>query len=133
MSKVIVVGGGPAGMFAAYFAAKNGHKVTLLEQNEKLGKKLYITGKGRCNITNASDMEELFKNVCSNPKFLYSAFYSYTNEQVVDFFESYGLRTKVERGNRVFPMSDHSSDVIATLSKALKDVGVEVRLYTKVK
>ena len=133
MSKVIVIGGGPAGMFAAYFAAKNGHKVTLLEQNEKLGKKLYITGKGRCNITNAGDMEELFKNVCSNPKFLYSAFYSYTNDQVVDFFESYGLQTKVERGNRVFPMSDRSSDVIATLTKALKSVGVEVRLFTKVK
>ena len=133
MSKVVVIGGGPAGMFAAYFAAKNGHKVTLLEQNEKLGKKLYITGKGRCNITNASDMEELFKNVCSNPKFLYSAFYSYTNDQVVEFFESFGLQTKVERGNRVFPMSDHSSDVIATLTKALKSVGVEVRLFTKVK
>ena len=132
MSKVVVIGGGPAGIFAAYFAAKNGHKVTLLEQNEKLGKKLYITGKGRCNITNASDMEDLFANVCSNEKFLYSAFYSYTNEQVVDFFENYGLRTKVERGNRVFPVSDHSSDVIATLSKALKDVGVEVKLYTKV-
>lgn len=132
MSKVIVIGGGPAGMFAAYFAAKNGHKVTLLEQNEKLGKKLYITGKGRCNITNASDMETLFANVCSNEKFLYSAFYSYTNEQVIDFFESYGLRTKVERGNRVFPVSDHSSDVIATLAKALKDVNVEVKLYTKV-
>lgn len=132
MSKVIVIGGGPAGMFAAYFAAKNGHQVTLLEQNEKLGKKLYITGKGRCNITNASDMEELFQNVCSNQKFLYSAFYSYTNEQVIDFFESYGLRTKIERGNRVFPVSDHSSDVIATLAKALKDVGVEVKLYTKV-
>ncbi len=132
MSKVIVIGGGPAGMFAAYFAAKNGHKVTLLEQNEKLGKKLYITGKGRCNITNASDMENLFANVCSNEKFLYSAFYSYTNDQVVEFFESYGLRTKVERGNRVFPVSDHSSDVIATLTKALKDVGVEVKLYTKV-
>ena len=132
MSKVVVIGGGPAGMFAAYFAAKNGHKVTLLEQNEKLGKKLYITGKGRCNITNASDMENLFANVCSNEKFLYSAFYSYTNDQVVEFFESYGLRTKVERGNRVFPVSDHSSDVIATLSKALKDVGVDVKLYTKV-
>ena len=132
MSKVIVVGGGPAGMFAAYFAAKNGHKVTLFEQNEKLGKKLYITGKGRCNITNASDMEDLFRNVCSNPKFLYSAFYSYTNDQVVEFFENYGLRTKVERGNRVFPVSDHSSDVIATLTKALKDVGVEIKLYTKV-
>ena len=132
MSKVIVVGGGPAGMFAAYFAAKNGHKVTLLEQNEKLGKKLYITGKGRCNITNAADMEELFRNVCSNSKFLYSAFYSYTNDQVVEFFEENGLRTKVERGNRVFPMSDRSSDVIAALTKALKSVGVEVKLHTKV-
>jgi len=132
MSKVIVIGGGPAGMFAAYFAANNGHKVTLLEQNEKLGKKLYITGKGRCNITNASDMEDLFANVCSNEKFLYSAFYSYTNDQVVEFFENYGLRTKVERGNRVFPVSDHSSDVIATLTRALKDVGVEVKLHTKV-
>lgn len=131
MSKVIVIGGGPAGMFAAYFAAKNGHEVTLLEQNEKLGKKLYITGKGRCNITNASDMEDLFNNVCSNPKFLYSAFYGYTNEQVIDFFESYGLRTKIERGNRVFPVSDHSSDVIATLAKALKDVKVEVCLHTR--
>ena len=133
MSKVIVVGGGPAGMFAAYFAAKNGHAVTLLEQNEKLGKKLYITGKGRCNITNASDMEVLFQNVCSNRKFLYSAFYSYTNEQVIDFFEEHGLQTKIERGNRVFPMSDHSSDVINTLAKALRSVGVEVRLHTKVK
>lgn len=132
MSKVIVIGGGPAGMFAAYFAAKNGHQVMLLEQNEKLGKKLYITGKGRCNITNASEMEEVFNNVCSNPKFLYSAFYSYTNDQVIEFFENYGLRTKVERGNRVFPVSDHSSDVIATLSKALKDVGVEVHLHTRV-
>ena len=132
MSKVVVIGGGPAGMFAAYFAAQNGHEVTLLEQNEKLGKKLYITGKGRCNITNASDMENLFANVCSNEKFLYSAFYSYTNDQVVEFFENHGLKTKVERGNRVFPLSDHSSDVIATLSKALKEVNVEVKLYSKV-
>lgn len=133
MSKVIVVGGGPAGMFAAYFAAKNGHKVTLLEKNEKLGKKLYITGKGRCNITNSSDMEVLFQNVCSNRKFLYSAFYSYTNEQVIDFFEEHGLKTKIERGNRVFPMSDHSSDVISTLAKALRSVGVDVWLHTCVK
>ena len=133
MSKVLVIGGGPAGCFAAYFAAKNGHKVTLLEQNEKLGKKLYITGKGRCNVTNASDMEDLFKQVMSNPKFLYSAFYSYTNQDVMDFFTSYGLELKIERGNRVFPVSDHSSDVIATLNKALKAVGVEVLLHTKVK
>ena len=133
MSKVLVIGGGPAGCFAAYFAAKNGHKVILLEQNEKLGKKLYITGKGRCNITNSSDMEVLFQNVCSNRKFLYSAFYSYTNDQVVEFFESHGLPTKVERGNRVFPVSDRSSDVISALTRALKEVGVEVHLYTKVK
>uniref|UniRef100_UPI0040571DF2 NAD(P)/FAD-dependent oxidoreductase n=1 Tax=Agathobacter sp. TaxID=2021311 RepID=UPI0040571DF2 len=132
MSKVIVVGGGPAGMFAAYFAAKNGHKVTLLEQNEKLGKKLYITGKGRCNITNSSNMEVLFQNVCSNRKFLYSAFYSHTNEQTIDFFEKNGLKTKVERGNRVFPASDHSSDVIHTLAKALRNMDVDVRLNVRV-
>lgn len=132
MSKVLVIGGGPAGCFAAYFAAKNGHDVILLEQNEKLGKKLYITGKGRCNITNSSDMENLFHNVCSNRKFLYSAFYSYTNDQVIDFFESHGLPTKIERGNRVFPLSDRSSDVIQTLSKALKEAGVEICLHTKV-
>ena len=132
MSKVIVIGGGPAGMMAAYAAASVGHKVTLLEQNEKLGKKLYITGKGRCNITNASDMDNLFANVMSNRKFLYSAFYTFDNEQVVNFFEDQGLRTKVERGNRVFPVSDHSSDVIAALSRALKLQGVDVHLHTKV-
>ena len=91
-------------MMAAYAAAESGHAVTLLEQNEKLGKKLFITGKGRCNLTNASDMEQLFANVVSNRKFLYSAFYSYDNEQVISFFESHGMPTKTERGNRVFPM-----------------------------
>lgn len=133
MSKVIVVGGGAAGMFAAYFAAQNGHTVTLLEKNEKLGKKIYITGKGRCNLTNASDMEVLFQNVMSNPKFLYSAFYAYDNQQVMHFFEENGLDIKIERGNRVFPVSDHSSDVIQTLAKALKRIGVVIRLYTEVK
>lgn len=132
MSKVIVVGGGPAGMFAAIAAAENGHKVILLEKNEKLGKKLYITGKGRCNITNAGDMDTLFSNVMTNSKFLYSAFYSYDNQRVIDFFEKNGLRTKIERGNRVFPVSDHSSDVIATLQKVLKDRGVDIRLHTEV-
>ena len=132
MSKVIVIGGGPAGMMAAYAAASAGHKVTLLEQNEKLGKKLYITGKGRCNITNASDMDNLFANVMSNRKFLYSAFYTFDNEQVIAFFEDQGLHTKVERGNRVFPVSDHSSDVIAALNRALKTQGVDVYLQTKV-
>ena len=120
-------------MTAAYAAAESGHAVTLLEQNEKLGKKLFITGKGRCNLTNASDMEQLFANVVSNRKFLYSAFYSYDNEQVISFFESHGMPTKTERGNRVFPVSDHSSDVIAALSAALREQHVEVFLHTKVK
>lgn len=120
-------------MMAAYAAAESGHAVTLLEQNEKLGKKLFITGKGRCNLTNASDMEQLFANVVSNRKFLYSAFYSYDNEQVISFFESHGMPTKTERGNRVFPVSDHSSDVIAALSTALRGQHVEVLLHTKVK
>ena len=119
-------------MMAAYAAAESGHAVTLLEQNEKLGKKLFITGKGRCNLTNASDMEQLFANVVSNRKFLYSAFYSYDNEQVISFFESHGMPTKTERGNRVFPVSDHSSDVIAALSTALRGQHVEVLLHTKV-
>ena len=133
MSRVIVIGGGPAGMFASYFAAKSGHQVFLLEKNEKLGKKLYITGKGRCNITNAADMEELFEAVVSNRKFLYSAFYSFDNQSVMDFFHEYGLETKIERGNRVFPVSDHSADVIKTLENALKEVGVSILLNTKVK
>ena len=132
MSKVLVIGGGPAGMMAAYAAATNGHQVTLLEKNEKLGKKLYITGKGRCNITNACETEELFQAVVSNPKFLYSAFYTFDNHQVIDFFEQHGLATKIERGNRVFPVSDHSSDVISTLQKALRELGVTVRLHTQV-
>ena len=132
MSKVIVIGGGPAGMMAAYAASCQGHAVTVLEQNEKLGKKLFITGKGRCNITNAGDMDNLFANVMSNRKFLYSAFYTFDNEQVLSFFDYQGLRTKVERGNRVFPLSDHSSDVIAALNRALKSQNVDIRLHTKV-
>ncbi len=132
MSKVIVIGGGPAGMMAALAASGNGHEVLLLEKNEKLGKKLYITGKGRCNITNSGDMEDLFANVMTNSKFLYSAFYGYDNLMVMDFFEQEGLAIKNERGNRVFPVSDHSSDVINTLQRALKKAGVEVKLYTEV-
>ena len=119
-------------MFAAIAAAECGHEVTLLEKNEKLGKKLFITGKGRCNITNASDMDNLFSSVMTNSKFLYSAFYAYDNERVIDFFESNGLPTKVERGNRVFPVSDHSSDVIATLQKVLRAKQVQVKLHTEV-
>lgn len=132
MSKVIVVGGGPAGMFAAIAAAEHGHTVILLEKNEKLGKKLYITGKGRCNITNDCDMDHLFSNVVTNAKFLYSAFYTYDNQQVQEFFNKNGCETKIERGGRVFPVSDHSSDVIAALQRVLKQNKVEILLHTKV-
>lgn len=130
---MIVVGGGAAGMMAAVFAARNGQNVQLLEKNEKLGKKLFITGKGRCNITNAADIEDLFTAVISNPKFLYSGFYSFTNQQVIDFFEELGVKTKIERGERVFPVSDHSSDVIAAFSRELKLLGVSVSLHTEVR
>lgn len=133
MSKVIVIGGGASGAVAAIFAARNGHRVELFEKNEKIGKKLFITGKGRCNVTNAGDMDALFDAVKSNPKFLYSAFYSFTNEQAMDFFEELGVRLKVERGNRVFPESDHSSDIIHALKHELEQLGVEIHFCTEVK
>ncbi len=133
MAKIIVIGGGAAGMMAAIIAARNGKEVTVLEQNEKLGKKLFITGKGRCNFTNACDIEDLFGNVISNPKFMYSAFYTFSNDMVMDFFEELGMPYKVERGNRVFPASDHSSDVIKVLEKEMRRLGVVICLNTKVK
>lgn len=120
MGKVLVVGGGAAGMIAAIFSARNGQEVHLFEKNEKLGKKIYITGKGRCNLTNACDMEELLDAVVTNKKFLFSSFYGFTNEETMEFFEELGLQMKTERGNRVFPMSDHSSDVIRVLQEELK-------------
>lgn len=133
MSKVLIIGGGAAGMMAAAFAAKNGNRVEVFEKNEKLGKKLFITGKGRCNITNAADLEDFFPAVSSNPKFLYSAFYSFTNEQVISFFEELGVKTKVERGGRVFPVSDHSSDVIQALKSEMERLGVKINLNAEVK
>lgn len=133
MSKVVVVGGGAAGMMAAYQAAKNGHKVILVDKNEKLGKKIYITGKGRCNLTNAGELEQIFNNIMTNRKFLYSALYSFTNDDVINFFETNGMKTKIERGNRVFPVSDHSSDVISTVAKTLRKNQVDIRLFTPVK
>lgn len=132
MNKVIVVGGGAAGMMAAISAADSGAEVILIEKNEKLGKKVYITGKGRCNITNESDVENLLKNVRSNPKFLYSAFYTFDSYRMMDFLEGEGLKLKTERGNRVFPESDKSSDVIKTLKKALEKRKVKIVLNTKV-
>lgn len=133
MGKVIVIGGGAAGMMAALAAAEKGCRVCLIEKNEKLGKKLFITGKGRCNVTNAGDMETLFANVRANGKFLYSAFYGYDNRRVMDFLEGAGCRLKTERGDRVFPLSDHSSDVISAFAREPKRRGVEILLNTEAK
>lgn len=132
MSKVAVVGGGAAGMMAAISAAGCGHEVTLYEKNEKLGKKVFITGKGRCNLTNACGIDELFSNIVRNPKFTYSAVYTMDNEATMAFFEEHGLRLKKERGNRVFPASDHSSDVIAACRRGLEQAGVEICLNTRI-
>lgn len=132
MKKIAVIGGGAAGMMAAISAAQAGKEVHLYEKNEKLGKKLYITGKGRCNLTNASDMDEVMKNVVTNAKFLYSAFYTMSNDDVIQMFEKAGVQTKVERGNRVFPVSDRSSDVISGLTKLLKKHGVYIHLNTEI-
>ena len=133
MKHIIVVGGGAAGMMAAVSAARAGAEVTLLEKNEKTGKKIYITGKGRCNLTNACEPEEFFQNVISNGKFLYSAFYQMDNRTVMAFFENAGCRLKVERGERVFPVSDHSSDVIGALNRRMEREHVKVCLNTCVK
>ena len=133
MQTVIVVGGGAAGMMAAIKASNSDNKVILIEHNEKLGKKVFITGKGRCNLTNASDIENIFNNIVSNPKFMYSSLYSFTNEDVIELFESHGMKTKVERGNRVFPASDKSSDVIKTLKNILMANNVDIRLNTELK
>ena len=132
MSKVIIIGGGAAGMMAGVFAARNHHEVHILEKNEKLGKKVFITGKGRCNVTNACDTEELFPAMMSNPKFLYSSFYSFTPQDVMEFFEEAGVPLKTERGNRVFPQSDHSSDIIRALERELKKAGAKIHLHTAV-
>lgn len=132
MSRVIVTGGGAAGMMAAYAAAECGHSVLLLEQNEKLGKKIFITGKGRCNVTNACGREKLFESVVSNPKFLYSAFSEFDNKDLMELLSRAGCPLKVERGERVFPVSDHAFDVTAALTRLLKGCGVKVWLRTKV-
>lgn len=130
MSRVAVIGGGPAGILAACTAAENGHEVMLFEKNEKLGKKLYLTGKGRCNLTNAAEVADFFPNIPRNPRFLYSALYGFTNADIIALIEAFGTPTKVERGGRVFPVSDKSSDVIRALTRALEARGVRVRLHS---
>lgn len=132
MGRVIVIGGGAAGMMAAVAAAKTGHSVLLLEKNEKLGKKLYITGKGRCNVTNACEKDKFFENIVSNPKFLYSAFYDCDNKRLMEMITGAGCPLKTERGERVFPVSDHASDITAAFQRLLKQNGVQIRLHTTV-
>lgn len=132
MSKVIIIGGGASGMLAAVIAARNGHEVHLFEKNEKLGKKLYITGKGRCNITNACDVTGLFPNILSNRKFMYSSIYGFSNQAMMELLEELGLKLKIERGDRVFPESDKSSDVISALAREMKRLGVNINLDSKV-
>ena len=131
--KVIVVGGGASGMMCAVLLAQRGAEVTLIEKNEKLGKKLFITGKGRCNLTNNCELQDFFANIVTNSKFMTSALYGFSPKDTIDFFENNGVKLKTERGNRVFPQSDKSSDIIKCLERALREYGVEVKLNTTVK
>lgn len=133
MHKVVIIGGGAAGMMAAYSSAVSNNKVILIEKNEKLGKKIYITGKGRCNLTCSLDKNDFFQNVVTNPKFLFSAINTFSSCDLIDFFEKNGLPLKEERGNRIFPKSDKASDVTKTLEKVLISLGVDIRLNTEVK
>ena len=132
MSNIAVIGAGAAGMMSAILIAEQGHSVTVFEQNERIGKKLYITGKGRCNFTNACSRDNFLSSVISNPRFLYSAYDTMDSEAVIDFFERHGMKTKIERGNRAFPASDKSADVIDTLRDAMRRQGVKVRLRSRV-
>jgi len=131
--RIAVIGGGPAGMIAAGTAAEGGACVHLFEKNERLGKKLYITGKGRCNITNAVPKDVYLENIISNPKFLYSAINSFNCFDTIEFFERLGVKTKTERGNRVFPASDKAADVVSALERYIKKCGVNIHLDSPVK
>ncbi len=130
--KVYVIGGGAAGMMSAIFASRAGHDVTILERNEKTGKKLFITGKGRCNLTNASSVQNIIEHTVRNGKFLFGALRNFDSEKCMEFFEELGVPLKVERGNRVFPVSDKSSDIISALNRELKRLNVAVKLNERV-
>ena len=133
MNRIVIVGGGAAGMMAACAAAAQGAEVVLLEKNEKLGRKIYITGKGRCNFTNCCETDEFFSNIPRNPRFLYSSVRGFDSEAVRNWFEDRGVRTKVERGNRAFPLSDHASDITRGLESEMRRLGVKIRLHSEVK
>ena len=130
--KVSVIGGGPAGMMAAISASKKGNEVYLIEKNGRLGKKLLITGKGRCNITSSLDIKDFIQNIPGNGKFLYSAFDNYTNNDIINFLKGHGVGVKEERGNRIFPVSDKSMDVLNAFEKELKKKNVKIKLNTRV-
>ena len=130
--KVIVIGGGPAGMMAAITAAESGNKVILLEKMERLGRKLLITGKGRCNITSSLPIDDFIQNTPGNGQFLYSCFKNYTNQDIIQFLKSQGLEVKEERGNRIFPITDKSLDVLECFKRRLKELNVEIIYNTKV-
>ena len=132
MSKVIVIGGGPAGMMAAITAKENGNEVLIIEKNNQLGKKLLITGKGRCNITSSLEMEEFIKNTPGNGMFLYSAYQQYTNQDIIQFLKQQGLELKEERGNRIFPVTDKSVDVLKCFTKKIKELDIDIKYNTKV-
>lgn len=132
MKKIVVIGAGPAGMMSAITASQN-NEVLLLDGNDRLGKKLFITGKGRCNVTNNKDISEFFDYIPGNPYFLYSALYTFTNEDTINFFEKQGIKLKVERGGRVFPNSDKSSDIIKGLKNALNNKNIKIMLNSLVK
>ena len=133
MKKVLIVGGGAAGMMAAVQSALKGNDVSIYEKNSLLGKKIYITGKGRCNLTNAGDIDYFLNNIPTNPYFLYSAFYSFDNNATIGFFNDLGVETVVERGNRVFPVSQKAEDIVFALEKILKKLKVKIHLSTTVK
>lgn len=126
IKKILVIGGGAAGMLAAFFAQKNGAQVTLIERNEKLGKKIYITGKGRCNLTNTAEMDEFMRAIVRNPRFMYASLAHFDNQDMMSLMERLGVPLKVERGKRVFPVSDHASDITAGLRRALERDGVKI-------
>jgi len=126
IKNILVIGGGAAGMLAAFFAQRNGAQVTLIERNEKLGKKIYITGKGRCNLTNAAEADEFMRAIVRNPRFMYASFAHFNNQDMMQLMERLGVPLKVERGNRVFPVSDHASDITAGLRRALEREGVKI-------
>ena len=130
--KVVIIGGGPAGMMAATSASQKGNKVILLEKMQSLGRKLLITGKGRCNITSSLPIEEFIKNTPGNGKFLHSCYQNFTNQDIIEFLKEQGLEVKEERGNRIFPITDKSQDVLNCFIQKLKELKVEIRYHTKV-